>query len=66
MSAVIGLQNVSKIYGFGDATTVALDEVSLEVDLPSGSSVLKGAPLQIQILRGRVFSRTMGSSLTDL
>ena len=30
--AVIELQYVSKLYGFGDATTVALDEVSLTVD----------------------------------
>lgn len=29
--AVIKLQDVSKLYGFGDATTVALDGVSLEV-----------------------------------
>jgi len=32
MSAVIELQDVSKIYGFGDATTVALDEVSLSIN----------------------------------
>jgi ABC-type lipoprotein export system ATPase subunit len=32
MSAVIELNNVSKIYGFGDATTVALDEVTLEIN----------------------------------
>lgn len=31
MSTVIDLQEVSKIYGFGNATTVALDEVSLSV-----------------------------------
>lgn len=30
--ALIKLDNVSKIYGFGDATTVALDEVSLIID----------------------------------
>lgn len=30
--AIIELQDVSKLYGFGDATTVALDEVSLKVD----------------------------------
>ncbi len=30
--ALIKLDNVSKIYGFGDATTVALDEVSLVID----------------------------------
>ncbi|MEO5627839.1 MAG: ABC transporter ATP-binding protein [Candidatus Saccharimonadales bacterium] len=30
--AIIELQDVSKLYGFGDATTVALDEVSLSVD----------------------------------
>lgn len=29
---LIELQNVSKLYGFGDATTVALDEVSLRID----------------------------------
>lgn len=29
---IIELQEVSKLYGFGDATTVALDEVSLEID----------------------------------
>ncbi len=29
--AVIELQDVSKLYGFGDATTVALEDVSLEV-----------------------------------
>ncbi len=28
---VIKIQDVSKLYGFGDATTVALDEVSLEI-----------------------------------
>lgn len=32
MSTVIDLQEVSKIYGFGNATTVALDEVSLTID----------------------------------
>lgn len=30
--AVIELQDVSKLYGFGDATTVALEEVSLSID----------------------------------
>ncbi|HTE21591.1 MAG TPA: ABC transporter ATP-binding protein [Candidatus Limnocylindria bacterium] len=42
---IIELQEVSKLYGFGDATTVALDEVSLAIDAgefvavmgPSGS-----------------------------
>lgn len=29
---VIELQDVSKLYGFGDATTVALDEVNLQID----------------------------------
>lgn len=32
MSAVIDLNEVSRIYGFGNATTVALDEVSLKVE----------------------------------
>src|SRR5580700_10143190 len=31
-SPIIDLQDVSKLYGFGDATTVALDEVSLKID----------------------------------
>jgi ABC-type lipoprotein export system ATPase subunit len=30
--AIIELQDVSKLYGFGDATTVALDEVNLTVE----------------------------------
>jgi putative ABC transport system ATP-binding protein len=30
--AVIELKNVSKLYGFGDATTLALDEVNLSID----------------------------------
>src|SRR5271154_2490366 len=30
--ALIELQDVSKLYGFGDATTLALDEVSLSID----------------------------------
>lgn len=30
--AVIELKDVSKLYGFGDATTVALDEVSLKIN----------------------------------
>src|SRR5215831_526262 len=30
--AIIELQDVSKLYGFGDATTVALDEVNLSID----------------------------------
>ncbi len=30
--ALISLREVSKLYGFGDATTLALDEVSLEVE----------------------------------
>lgn len=42
---VIELQDVSKLYGFGDATTVALDEISLNIEAgefvavmgPSGS-----------------------------
>lgn len=29
---LISLQDVSKLYGFGDATTLALDEVSLDID----------------------------------
>src|SRR4051812_29298815 len=29
---VIELQNVSKLYGFGDATTIALDEVNLTIE----------------------------------
>src|SRR5687767_4952328 len=29
---IIEIKDVSKLYGFGDATTVALDEVSLTVD----------------------------------
>ena len=32
MAAVIDLKEVSKLYGFGNATTVALDEVSLTVE----------------------------------
>jgi putative ABC transport system ATP-binding protein len=32
MPVVIELKEVSKLYGFGNATTVALDEVSLKVD----------------------------------
>lgn len=43
--SVISIQEVSKLYGFGEATTIALDEVSLEVEAgefvaimgPSGS-----------------------------
>ncbi|HEY8999258.1 MAG TPA: ABC transporter ATP-binding protein [Candidatus Saccharimonadales bacterium] len=30
--AIIDLQNVSRLYGFGDATNVALDEVSLQIE----------------------------------
>lgn len=30
--AVIELENVSKLYGFGDATTLALDEVTLNIE----------------------------------
>lgn len=30
--AVINLKNVSKLYGFGEATTVALEEVSLKIE----------------------------------
>src|SRR5487761_1252878 len=29
---IIELQDVSKLYGFGDATTLALDEVSLTIE----------------------------------
>lgn len=29
---IIDLEDVSKIYGFGDATTIALDEVNLKID----------------------------------
>lgn len=29
---IIDLQDVSKLYGFGDATTIALEEVSLQID----------------------------------
>ena len=32
LMAIIDLQNVSRLYGFGDATNVALDEVSLEIE----------------------------------
>lgn len=45
MSTIISLKEVSKLYGFGDATTVALDEINLEIEAgdfvavmgPSGS-----------------------------
>lgn len=30
--SIIALENVSKLYGFGDATALALDEVSLKID----------------------------------
>ena len=30
--AVIEIEDVSKLYGFGDATTLALDEVSLSIE----------------------------------
>ncbi len=30
--SLIKLDNISKVYGFGDATTIALDELSLEID----------------------------------
>ena len=30
--SVIEINGVSKVYGFGDATTIALDEVSLNVE----------------------------------
>src|SRR5215468_10478696 len=30
--SIISLQDVSKLYGFGDATTLALDEVALDID----------------------------------
>ncbi|HXE10424.1 MAG TPA: ATP-binding cassette domain-containing protein, partial [Verrucomicrobiae bacterium] len=30
--ALIELEDVSKLYGFGDATTLALDEVNLSID----------------------------------
>jgi ABC-type lipoprotein export system ATPase subunit len=30
--AIIDIQDVSKLYGFGDATTIALDEISLSVE----------------------------------
>lgn len=32
MASLIELQDVSKLYGFGDATTLALDEVNLSID----------------------------------
>src|ERR1035437_5046865 len=32
MMPIIELENVSKLYGFGDATTLALDEVNLSID----------------------------------
>lgn len=32
MGAIIELQDVSKLYGFGDATTLALDEVNLTIE----------------------------------
>ena len=32
MASIIHLENINKLYGFGDATTVALDEVSLSVE----------------------------------
>lgn len=32
MVPIINLQDVSKLYGFGDATTIALDEVSLAIE----------------------------------
>lgn len=32
MASIIELKDVSKLYGFGDATTLALDEVNLSID----------------------------------
>lgn len=39
---IISLQNVSKLYGFGDATTVALDEI--DVDIEEGEFVAVMGP----------------------
>ena len=39
--AIIKLEEVSKLYGFGDATTVALDEVSLSIE-PGEFVAIKG------------------------
>ncbi len=30
--SLINLENISKVYGFGDATTIALDELSIKID----------------------------------
>lgn len=32
MGSLIKIENVSKLYGFGDATTLALDEINLNID----------------------------------
>ena len=29
---MINLENISKVYGFGDTTTIALDELSIKID----------------------------------
>lgn len=38
--SIIALNEVSKLYGFGDATTVALDEVSLEIEAGEFISIM--------------------------
>ena len=46
--ALIELKDVSKLYGFGDATTLALDEVSVSIEkanlLPSWAPVAAASP----------------------
>src|SRR3954447_7270467 len=55
---LIGTVRAMRRVGAARRAEVALGaEASLEIDLPPGNSVLTGAPLQIQILRGRVFPR---------
>lgn len=67
MSDVIELTNVSKIYGFGNATTVALDEITLTVQKgefvaimgPSGSG--KSSLLNIVGLLDQSYTRNLHS-----
>ena len=54
---MIELQDVSKLYGFGDATTVALDEVSLRIE--KGESPEEGLAREIKWYREKGHPRTL-------
>jgi sulfate/thiosulfate transport system ATP-binding protein len=61
---LVGTVQAMRRVGAAHRAEVAIGAGSVEVDLPAGASFPKGAPIQVQILRGCVFAKTSRDSVT--